>query len=93
MHVLQDEKHRVEKGTSSSGEPLVPEDEENRRTRLKNGGLEKWNGDDGERWAGQHSLDGRASGLESWQGGEIKTGGKGLEVDGVEDGLRRSGRS
>ena len=35
MYILQDEKHRVEKGTDSSGEFLVPEDKENRMTRCK----------------------------------------------------------
>ena len=46
----------------------------------KNGGSEERNGDNGEGGVGQHGLDGRASGLESWQGGEIKTRGGELEV-------------
>ena len=59
----------------------------------KNGGPEEMNEDNGEGGAGQNSLDRRASGLESWQSGEIETRGGELKVDGVEDGLRRKARS
>ena len=59
----------------------------------KNGGPEERNVNNEEGGAGQHGLVGRASGLESWQGGEIETRGRELKVDSVEDGLRQKVRS
>ena len=75
-------------------EQLLPENlryQRTGRTRghvAENRGLEERDRDNGEGRAGQWT--GR---LESMQGGEIKTRGGELEVDGVEDGLRQRTRS
>ena len=80
-------------------EQLLPENLRYQRTGrsrghvAENGGLEERDGDNGEGRAGQHGLDRRTGSLERRQGGKIKTRGRELEVDGVEDGLRRRTRS
>ena len=80
-------------------EQLLPENLRHQRTGgsgghvAENRGPLEGNGDNREGGAGQHGLDGRTGSFKSGQGGKIKTRGGELEVNGVEDGLRRKARS
>ena len=83
MHVHQGEKSRVEKGTESSGEPPVPEDEEIRRTRRRKRrfGEMEWRQLRGRGWTAWLARRGRQTGEQVGQ--RNPNPGGGFEVDGM----------